>query len=121
MKKITSIVLVLLLVSFLFSVSLVSKAQGVITYHVNNPAVQTDVFEKNSDWLRFSFHALHNDPSFPYERSKPEELKDDYMLVLNELRRIVGCAATNETTTIHYVAATKEACSLLGIECPEEM
>ncbi|MBQ7505391.1 MAG: hypothetical protein IJT79_08800 [Ruminococcus sp.] len=50
MKKITSIVLVLLLVSFLFSVSLVSKAQGVITYHVNNPAVQTDVFEKNSDY-----------------------------------------------------------------------
>lgn len=80
------------------------------------PDTWKDIFEKNSDWLRFSFHALHNDPSFPYERSKPEELKNDYMLVLNELKRIVGCAATNKTTTIHYVAATKEACSMLH-EC----
>ena len=50
MKKITSIVLVLLLVTSLFSVSFVSKAEGVITYHANNSSAASDIFEKNGDY-----------------------------------------------------------------------
>ena len=50
MKKITSIVLVLLLVISLFSVSFVSKAEGVITYHANNSSAASDIFEKNGDY-----------------------------------------------------------------------
>lgn len=50
MKKITSIVLVLLLVTSLFSVSLVSKAEGIITYHANNPSAASDIFEKSGEY-----------------------------------------------------------------------
>ena len=47
MKKITSIILCLLLAASLFSVSLVSQAQEVITYHANNSSAASDIFEKN--------------------------------------------------------------------------
>lgn len=47
MKRITSIALALILIASLFSVSLVTEAQGVITYHANNPSAASDIFEKN--------------------------------------------------------------------------
>ena len=70
-------------------------------------------FADNAHWLRLSFHARHNDPSFPYENSTPEELLRDYCDVMDQLRRIAGSAATDATTTIHYVAARKDACAAL--------
>lgn len=69
--------------------------------------------EANADWLRFSFHARHNAPPFPYEGAEPEVLIEDYREVMKQLVRIAGCAATDATTTIHYVAATKDACRAL--------
>lgn len=69
--------------------------------------------EQNADWLRFSFHARNNDPPYPYEHAAPEVLLRDYRAVMHELRRIAGAAATDATTTLHYVCAEKEACAAL--------
>jgi len=69
--------------------------------------------EENAHWLHFSFHARHNDPCFPYEYAAPEELLRDYDDVMAQLRRIAGKAATDATTTLHYVCATREGCAAL--------
>lgn len=69
--------------------------------------------EQNANWLRFSFHARNNDPPYPYEHAAPEVLLKDYQDVMRELRRIAGAAATDATTTLHYVCAEKEACAAL--------
>lgn len=85
--------------------------------------------EDNACWLRFSFHARHNDPPFPYEHAAKETLECDYLLVMDQLRRIAGNAATDATTTLHYVCAPKEACvglkkqglqALIGMFLPED-
>lgn len=70
-------------------------------------------FEENADWMRFSFHARHNDPAFPYESCAPQRLVQDFQAVMTQLRRITGKAATNVTTTLHYVCAPREACAAL--------
>lgn len=72
--------------------------------------------EENSIWLRFSFHARHNAPPFPYEDAPAEWLLSDYRLVMSELRRIAGRAATEATTTLHYAFASKDACASLRQE-----
>lgn len=78
------------------------------------PGRWREELEENADWLRFSFHAKHNDPPFPYEHAAPAALLADYRAVMGQLHRIAGCAATDATTTLHYVCAGKAACALLG-------
>lgn len=80
------------------------------------PACWREELEANADWLRFSFHARHNDPPFPYENASPGALLDDYRAVMGQLRRIAGRAATDATTTLHYVCAPKQACAALREE-----
>ncbi len=72
--------------------------------------------EENAGWLRFSFHALHNDPPFPYQHADAQKLTADFRKVMEQLRRIAGKAATSQTTTIHYMCAAKEACTALHRE-----
>ncbi|MFR4351837.1 MAG: hypothetical protein ACLT3H_09250 [Roseburia sp.] len=68
--------------------------------------------KSNSDWLKFSFHARHNDPPFPYE-TDDVSLLEDYLDVLRELIRIAGVESVAKTTTLHYAAATQAGCKLL--------
>lgn len=80
------------------------------------PGCWREELEQNAHWLRFSFHARHNDPPFPYEQAAPAALIEDYRAVLRQLRRIAGRAATDATTTLHYACATKKACAALRRE-----
>ncbi len=66
-------------------------------------------FEANSDWLTFSFHARSEMPDLPYLNKTYEEVRRDAMLVLGELRRIVGSASLSNTTTLHW-----GACNIYG-------
>lgn len=75
------------------------------------PDTLRTVFEQNADWLRVSFHARHNDPPFPYE-TDTAALQRDYSLGMQQLHRIAGSAVA-KTTTLHYVAATKQGCAAL--------
>lgn len=69
-------------------------------------------FEKNSSWLKFSFHARYNDPPFPYAENDQALLRD-YLEVTGELLRIAGADSIAATTTLHYAAATEKGCALL--------
>ena len=65
-----------------------------------------DEFTANADWLTFSFHARSEMPDLPYADKSYEEVKQDCLLVVRELRRIVGDKAVRNTTTLHWGAAT---------------
>lgn len=69
--------------------------------------------KENSGWLKFSFHARHNDPPYPYE-DDVALLERDFEDVMSQLNRIAGPDAVARTTTIHYAAASPEGCSMLG-------
>lgn len=68
--------------------------------------------KENSVWLKFSFHARHNDPPFPYE-DDAELLKGDFEDVMSQLCRIASQDALANTTTLHYAAASRIGCSML--------
>ena len=80
------------------------------------PDIWRDELEQNSDWLGFSFHSYANDPPFPYDNAVADKVLADYRAVMAQMRRIAGKAATDVTTTLHYVCATKEACIALRKE-----
>lgn len=80
------------------------------------PEVWRKELEASAHWLRFSFHARNNDPPFPYAHAAPEALLEDFRAVSRQLHRIAGRAATDATTTLHYVCASREACQALRAE-----
>ena len=80
------------------------------------PDIWRNELEQNSGWLRFSFHAYANDPPFPYDNAAADNVLADYRAVMVQMHRIAGKAATDATTTLHYVCATKETCTALRKE-----
>ena len=71
-------------------------------------------WNKNSDWLKLSFHSLQEDPSKPYEFSGREEVRNDCQTVQNEIIRFAGAESLNLYTTLHWAVATKDGC--LGLK-----
>ncbi len=78
------------------------------------PETYFNQFENCSNWLKMSFHSAHNNPAFPYENATAQELISDFDKVQNELLRIVPKSIIATTTTLHYVAATKQGITALG-------
>lgn len=68
-----------------------------------------DEWKKNSDWLRFSFHARHNDPEFPYENADAKTLLKDFDDVTDNIIRFAGKECVSDFITIHYLIAPNEA------------
>ncbi len=79
----------------------------------NVPKTYFNQFEKCSHWLKLSFHSAHNKPAFPYENASADELLKDFDKVQTELLRFAPHSAIATTTTLHYVAATKQAIAAL--------
>lgn len=77
-----------------------------------NLSMMTDKFksewEKNSDWLRLSFHANAEHPARPYLNSSYEELYADAKKVNGEIVRFAGESSLSSTATVHWGNATKE-------------
>lgn len=70
-------------------------------------SMMTDKFknewEKNSDWLKLSFHARSEYPDKPYQFAVPATIISDYQAVRNEIIRFAGEKTfSNEITTIHW-------------------
>jgi len=77
------------------------------------PAKWKDEWQANAGWLHLSFHALQDQPERPYENASYDEIARDFDLVMGEIRRFAGEAVTSAATTVHWAAATKEACRAL--------
>lgn len=66
-------------------------------------------FKKNSGWLRFSFHARHNDPEYPYENADSDKLLKDFDDVTDNIIRFAGKECVSNFITIHYLLCKKDA------------
>lgn len=71
-------------------------------------------FLANSDWLRFSFHARHNDPPDPYANRPAQEILRDFDDVMEQVVRFAGRRCISDFMTVHYLLCTREAC--LGLQ-----
>jgi hypothetical protein len=73
-------------------------------------------WKDSADWLRLSFHALQNDPDYPYLNSGYDELKSDCEKVNEQIRRFAGEEAMSKVTTLHWGVATVEGSRALRDE-----
>lgn len=64
-------------------------------------------FQKNSDWLKFSFHS-DAETFKPYEFSGYDEVFCDCKRVNDNIKRFASSSALAKTTTIHYCLATED-------------
>ena len=67
-------------------------------------------WEKASEWLRLSFHALKNLPDQPYIRATYDQAYGECEMVNREIERFAGKSSMSDYTTIHWCEGTKEAC-----------
>ena len=65
-------------------------------------------FEKNSDWLKFAFHAHSEYPEYPYSEAYPEKYPEHYEEWYNAMQRIVGDQSLIAPVIYHYFGATPE-------------
>lgn len=70
-------------------------------------------FQKNSDWLKFSFHS-DAETFRPYEFSGYDEVFSDCKRVNDNIIRFASKSALAKTTTIHYCLATEEGLRALS-------
>ncbi|MBI4873687.1 MAG: hypothetical protein HY822_03525, partial [Acidobacteria bacterium] len=73
-------------------------------------------WQRNSDWMRLSFHALANDPDRPYVHASAEQITRDYRLVVREIERFAGQEVLHPVTTVHWGETTLAAARALRRE-----
>jgi len=70
-------------------------------------------WKDNAGWLRLSFHALQEFPDRPYLNAGYDQVKNDCILVKDQIRRFAGEELMGPVTTLHWGAANKEGCRAL--------
>ncbi len=73
-------------------------------------------WQRNSDWLRLTFHARADKPDRPYLGAPAARVIEDFRLVRREIERFAGSELLSPVTTIHWGEATREACAALRAE-----
>ena len=73
-------------------------------------------WERNSDWMRLTFHAKANDPDRPYLDASAGEIRHDYRWVTAEIERFAGRQVTSPVTTVHWGATTRAGAQALRAE-----
>jgi hypothetical protein len=72
-----------------------------------------DEWKANADWLGLSFHALAEFPDKPYINANYDQVKNDCVLVTDQIRRFAGEEVMGKETTLHWGEGTVEACRAL--------
>jgi len=72
-----------------------------------------DEWAANSNWLKLSFHANADSPSWPYLNSSYEEVYNDCKRVQDEILRFAGKEVLGPVTTLHFAEATKDGVKAL--------
>ena len=77
-----------------------------------NLSDMTDKFKSewkdNAGWLRLSFHALQEFPDRPYHIAGYDQVKNDCIMVKEQIRRFAGEEMMGPVTTLHWGAAVVE-------------
>jgi len=86
-------------------------------------SMMTDAYktewERNSNWLRLSFHSAREYPICPYENATYERAYAEAKAVNDEIVRFAGIKSLSKTATVHYGAVSQSAmCAIrnLGYE-----
>lgn len=77
------------------------------------PACFKDEWLENADWIRLTFHALADKPSYPYKNAPYQKVYDECNLVTKQIIRFAGEKLLSPFTTLHFVEATREGCKAL--------
>lgn len=67
-----------------------------------------DEFERNSDWLRLSFHARSEFPDKPYRNTSACRIAEDSKRINDEIIRFAGEKTLADVTTVHWGEANRE-------------
>lgn len=70
-------------------------------------------FETNSDWLKFAFHARQEFPDYPYVNGTYEDVKEDYELVIKEIKRFAGEKSISYAVIPHWLPISKAGCQAM--------
>jgi hypothetical protein len=70
-------------------------------------------WKDNAGWLRLSFHALQEFPDRPYLTAGYDQVKQDCILVKDQIRRFAGEELMGPVTTLHWGAANADGCRAL--------
>lgn len=77
------------------------------------PDTYKSQFEKNSNWLRFAFHAKQEFPDYPYVNASYEDVKENYEAIAKEVHRFAGSASLSKAVIPHWLPISKEGCRAL--------
>ncbi|MBY0534418.1 MAG: hypothetical protein K2P88_01085 [Chitinophagaceae bacterium] len=72
------------------------------------PDMFKEEWQRNSNWLRLSFHAYKEFPDAPYKNASFQTVKDDCDLVMGEIKRFAGHQLMGPVTTVHWGEVTIE-------------
>ncbi len=78
------------------------------------PDCYKDEFEANSDWLKLAFHAKQEFPDYPYVNATYEDVKNDYMDVINEVVRFAGEKCVARVLCPHWLPVSRAGCHALA-------
>ncbi len=70
-------------------------------------------WEANSDWLKLAFHAKQEFPDYPYVNASYVDVKANYEMVINEIKRFAGENSIAHVVCPHWLPVSKEGCQAL--------
>lgn len=70
-------------------------------------------WEANSDWLKLAFHAKQEFPDYPYVNASYQDLKDNFELIVGEIKRFAGAKSVSYVVCPHWLPISKEGCQAL--------
>ena len=77
------------------------------------PDTYKDEWEKNSDWLKLSFHAQEEFPDYPYVNADYDLVRDNYVTLTNEVKRFAGEKSLAAFVLPHWAPMSKEGVTAL--------
>ena len=77
------------------------------------PDIYKSEFEAASDWLKMAFHAKQEFPDYPYVNATYEDVRDNYELIVGEIKRFAGEKSVSVTLCPHWLPVSKAGCHAL--------
>ena len=77
------------------------------------PADYKHEFEEASDWLKLQFHAKQEFPDYPYVNADYDDVKKDFLQVINEIKRFAGDKSLSTAICPHWLPISREGTQAL--------
>ena len=85
---------------------------GLELYGPFNLSMMTERYKEefiaNADWLHLAFHAKAELPNNPYSNAAAKQFREEYEMVIREIRRFAGDEVIERATTNHWGSGSKD-------------